>query len=113
MVVIDDPTMTAGHDRSDADSHFGVQLADSRPVPLCPLRPASASGAPPAARRMMRSQAQVWLGLAGDPLAPSYPYRDLDGLPLPACNASRRHGVHGARLLLEITVTASSSSAAS
>ena len=57
------------HDVSDADSHFGVQLADSRPVPLCPLRPRDRDGErPPAARRMMRSQAQVWLGLAGDPL---------------------------------------------
>lgn len=31
-------------------------------------RATATASAPPAARRMMRSQAQVWLGLAGDPL---------------------------------------------
>ena len=36
------------HDVSDADSHFGVQLADSRPVPLCPLRPRVRDGERPA-----------------------------------------------------------------
>ena len=103
------------HAVSDADSHFGVQLADSRPVPLCPLRPRDRDGERPA--RGAADDALSGPGVArarGRPAArPPHPYRDLDGLPLLGVQCHlQRHGVHGATAA-KITVTASSSSAAS
>ena len=88
------------HDHSDADSHFGVQLADSRPVPLCPLRPRDRDGERPA--RGAADDALSGPGVArarGRPAArPPHPYRDLDGLPLLGVQCHlQRHGVHGAR----------------